>query len=431
MLYSIIGAATLCMVSIYVWYELYGGKINFKKAENYIYFLLLVVCVIVNYNYNELAFKIVTTLLTLGVFNWLIFRRNIRETIIGTIVLELLMIVSETIFAIIIALSIDIDSMEFIMQNYFGVLMTNIIIAMIAVFFMQFNIVKRIYHALTKATSKIGIPQLTLITLFVVMSYNLIFFNTYNKSDFSTILIVNTLLMVLYTFVTFKMVKAQNNYILVNSKYITVLDSLKEYEKMLDQYKIMNHENKNQLLTVRSMIVKKEKKITNYIDTIINEKIKDDEKLMFDTSIIPEGGLRAVVYSKILYMKNNEMEFYLNIDRKVRSFDFVNLGDELIWDICKIVSIYLDNAIDAAKGMIDGNVSIKFYMENEKLCIAIANTFDYINLEQIDSVGYTTKEEGHGYGLPLAKKILEKNHNLSNQRQINDNVFTQVLKITI
>ncbi|MDD2435295.1 MAG: GHKL domain-containing protein [Bacilli bacterium] len=309
--------------------------------------------------------------------------------------------------------------------------MTNIIIAVISAFIMQFEIVKKFYNWLIKLTSRIGLKQITLITLIVIMSYSLVFFNTYNESDFATILMTNTVLIILYTFITFKMIKAQDSYLSVKSKYVTALGSLKEYEKMLDQYRIMNHENKNQLLTVRSMIVKKEEKITNYIDNIINEKINDDEKLMFETSIIPEGGLRAVVYSKILHMKNNQINFYLNIDRKVRSYDLVDLDDNLVLDICKIISVYLDNAIDEVKDIKDGSVSIKFYVEDNKLCISISNTFDFVELDFIDNRGYTTKSEGHGYGLPLAKKIIDNSKNLYNYREINDNIFTQILKIKV
>lgn len=431
MLFSFIASIIICFLAIYVWIELYCYKLNFKKISTQVYIILFIVLSLTNYNYNLLAFKMIISILLLGVFNWLIFRRSLRETIIGTIVCEGLFIVSETIFILIINIFIDINNMEMIMGNYFGFSMTNIIIAVISAFIMQFEIVKKFYNWLIKLTSRIGLKQITLITLIVIMSYSLVFFNTYNESDFATILMTNTVLIILYTFITFKMIKAQDSYLSVKSKYVTALGSLKEYEKMLDQYRIMNHENKNQLLTVRSMIVKKEEKITNYIDNIINEKINDDEKLMFETSIIPEGGLRAVVYSKILHMKNNQINFYLNIDRKVRSYDLVDLDDNLVLDICKIISVYLDNAIDEVKDIKDGSVSIKFYVEDNKLCISISNTFDFVELDFIDNRGYTTKSEGHGYGLPLAKKIIDNSKNLYNYREINDNIFTQILKIKV
>jgi two-component system sensor histidine kinase AgrC len=180
------------------------------------------------------------------------------------------------------------------------------------------------------------------------------------------------------------------------------------------------------------MIVNKEKNIPKYIDTFIEEKQEDDEKLMFQTSIIPAGGLRAVIYTKILNMKKNNIKFFLNIDKKIRAVDFIGLGDKLAYDVCKIISVYLDNAIDAVLPNNQGSISIEFYIEDQYLCIAISNTFISIDIDKIDGIGYTTKSKGHGYGLPLANELISRNNSfIKKERRITDDVFTQVLKINI
>jgi len=379
-----------------------------------------------------MALKIMVLIVLLSAFNWLLFRKNIRETVLSTIMFELIVFIAEAIFSLIVIMCIPQNDLKTIMESFFGILFTNFIISVIICFIIQFDFVKGVYENILNSTNKIKTKQLIILVLFLVMSYNLIFFNTYNQSNFLIVMLVNNFLIIIYAIAIFNMVKNNNKYLEISSKYGTALDCLKEYEKILDQYKVSNHENKNQLLTIRSMIANKEKNIPNFIDTVIDEKIQDDENLMFQTTIIPAGGLRAVIYSKILNMKKNNITFFLNIDKKIRSVDFIGLGDKLAYDVCRIISVYLDNAIDAVLSNKEGSVSIQFYIDDQNLCIAIANTFVTIDVNKIDEMGYTTKTEGHGYGLSLVKQIISKNTTyLKNERKITDNVFTQILKIKI
>ena len=432
MLGKLLGSGVLSISTIYVWTTLYKEKLNFKKLRIYIVYISLTISLILNYYYSNMALKIMVLIVLLSAFNWLLFRKNIRETVLSTIMFELIVFIAEAIFSLIVIMCIPQNDLKTIMESFFGILFTNFIISVIICFIIQFDFVKGVYENILNSTNKIKTKQLIILVLFLVMSYNLIFFNTYNQSNFLTVMLVNNFLIIIYAIAIFNMVKNNNKYLEISSKYGTALDCLKEYEKILDQYKVSNHENKNQLLTIRSMIANKEKNIPNFIDTVIDEKIQDDENLMFQTTIIPAGGLRAVIYSKILNMKKNNITFFLNIDKKIRSVDFIGLGDKLAYDVCRIISVYLDNAIDAVLSNKEGSVSIQFYIDDQNLCIAIANTFVTIDVNKIDEMGYTTKTEGHGYGLSLVKQIISKNTTyLKNERKITDNLFTQILKIKI
>jgi len=429
---KLLGSGVLSISTIYVWTTLYKEKLNFKKLRIYIVYISLTISLILNYYYSNMALKIMVLIVLLSAFNWLLFRKNIRETVLSTIMFELIVFIAEAIFSLIVIMCIPQNDLKTIMESFFGILFTNFIISVIICFIIQFDFVKGVYENILNSTNKIKTKQLIILVLFLVMSYNLIFFNTYNQSNFLTVMLVNNFLIIIYAIAIFNMVKNNNKYLEISSKYGTALDCLKEYEKILDQYKVSNHENKNQLLTIRSMIANKEKNIPNFIDTVIDEKIQDDENLMFQTTIIPAGGLRAVIYSKILNMKKNNITFFLNIDKKIRSVDFIGLGDKLAYDVCRIISVYLDNAIDAVLSNKEGSVSIQFYIDDQNLCIAIANTFVTIDVNKIDEMGYTTKTEGHGYGLSLVKQIISKNTTyLKNERKITDNLFTQILKIKI
>ena len=193
----------------------------------------------------------------------------------------------------------------------------------------------------------------------------------------------------------------------------------------------MNHENKNDLLMIRSMYIKKEKGIDKYIDKLIDTKIKDDEKIMYETSIIPSGGLRAVIYSKLLIMKDKKIKSSLHVDKKVREVDISEYGEEFVLDLCKVISIYMDNAIEATSKSRKKEILIQLYLDSEdRFKISITNTYTGgIEISKLEVKGYSTKGEGRGYGLALASEILNKHKNVENDKKIDKTTFTQTIVI--
>lgn len=220
-------------------------------------------------------------------------------------------------------------------------------------------------------------------------------------------------------------------YIVVLKKYPKmnneILKNFRICENILDEYKISIHENKNQLLMIRNMIKNKNDNTKKYIDIIVENEYKDDENLMMESTKIPSAGLRALIYSKILYMKNNNIKFDLKVDIKLR---FIELKEYLILDICKIIGVFLDNAIEETLRIKRGIIKIELILLEEKINISISNLFEsFIDLKKISNNRYTTKKEGRGYGLALVKRIVNNNTDLENIIRINNNRFIQILKI--
>ena len=171
--------------------------------------------------------------------------------------------------------------------------------------------------------------------------------------------------------------------------------------------------------------------VIKYIDALINNKIKDNEKIMKKTAKIPSGGLRATIYSKLCLMDELNIKHTLSISRDVKTTDLIELDEALVLKICNILGVFLDNAIDAVKNLKKKEISVEIYIIDECLCIDITNNFKgNLNLDRISEEKYTTKGDGHGYGLTLVNQILnEELGKLENERSINRDTFTQTLKI--
>ena len=72
------------------------------------------------------------------------------------------------------------------------------------------------------------------------------------------------------------------------------------------------------------------------------------------------------------------------------------------------------------------------YLDDNKLIIEVSNKFkNEINMDKLFEKKYTTKSDGHGYGLPLAKELVDSEKTLNNSQKIEDDVFTQILEIEI
>ena len=202
---------------------------------------------------------------------------------------------------------------------------------------------------------------------------------------------------------------------------------------MIDQFRVYTHENRNEFYTIRNMLKNGDKRedIIKYIDALIDNKIQDNEKIMKKTAKIPSGGLRATIYSKLCLMDKLKIKYKLNISRDVKTTDLIDLDEELVLKICRILGVFLDNAIEAVKTLKKKEISVEMYILDNKLCVDITNNFKgNLELDKISEAKYTTKGNGHGYGLTLVNQILNEEIGiLENEKSINRDTFTQTLKI--
>ena len=158
-----------------------------------------------------------------------------------------------------------------------------------------------------------------------------------------------------------------------------------------------------------------------------------NEKIMMDISKIPAGGLRATIHAKLNIMDDKKIKYILDIDRKLRVLDIEAMNSDIKLKVCNVLSIFIDNAIDEVENHEkERTVNISMYIEDEKLIFEITNRFkNKFDPSKIFDKKYTTKEKGHGYGLSLAKELIDSEESLSNYYRIEDDLFTQVLEVKI
>lgn len=428
---DILGGIVMAIANIYMWHKLHNQKISFKNYKVYVSIIFISIICIFNYYFVNNYIKILTILVASFIGNCFLFKRKDTSNIFVPIISELIILLSELMISIVAFTILNLD-MNFVSSNYFGSLIINILIGFMSVILVNISFFKKLLNFLQKITSNISKNIIISIFALLIIICNFLLAISYYKIETKYVLIFDTVMIIIYSFIVFKMLEQKNRYIKISNKYNMTNTTLKELEQNVTRLKITNHENKNQLLTIRNMIKKGEdgKSLIKHIENIVNTKIKDDETLMLQTSTITNSMISSIVYSKMLTMKENDVDAALIISRDIKDLYLSDIPDELAVEVCKIIGVYLDNALEEVSKYEEKLINIEFYAEKKTLCIAISNNFEgEIDFEKMDNPGYTTKENGHGYGLSLAREIIESNDKLSSEREIKDNIFKQILKI--
>ena len=428
---DILGGIIMAIANIYMWHKLHNEKINFKNYKVYLVGIVLSIFLILNFYFINSYIKILTLIIIMTLCNYFLFPKEKNANIVVPIIGEFILIISEVIISILFFIMLKIEGND-LLTLYAGTVIGNFTIGLNSVLLVNLKIFKKITDKVTDVISNINKNILIIVLGILIIIINFLLAIPYYKIKTAYIIVFNAITIVVYSFIVFKMFEEKSRYIKMNNKYNMTNTTLKELEQNVTRLKITNHENKNQLLTIRNMIKKGEdgKSLIKHIENIVNTKIKDDETLMLQTSTITNSMISSIVYSKMLTMKENDVDAALIISRDIKDLYLSDIPDELAVEVCKIIGVYLDNALEEVSKYEEKIINIEFYAEKKTLCIAISNNFEgEIDFEKMDNPGYTTKENGHGYGLSLAHEIIESNDRLSSEREIKDNIFKQILKI--
>ena len=191
------------------------------------------------------------------------------------------------------------------------------------------------------------------------------------------------------------------------------------YKQISEDYSILRHNLTNDLIKVKGLLPKKDQ-------DIINNIIKKYEKNFYWLTNINDvpSGIQGLFYIKLSSIKSKKIKFHVNYKLDFDIKDFVSAKD--YDEICEIIGIWIDNAIEACKECKDKVILEKIDGKKNNFLIKIINTFKGdLDLEKLGNKKYSTKNRNSGYGLNYVKNI--KNKKIQVNYTIINNLFNASL----
>ena len=240
----------------------------------------------------------------------------------------------------------------------------------------------------------------------------------FNRTNF---VILIMLVIIVYYFFRNKSLK---------KKYNLLFKCVEDYEKIIDDQGMKNHEYNNQLLVLKGYIDNK-KELNEYLNTIILDHKTGQNYKIRQLSIFPNSGIKELIYNKILKMKEMNIKSYVYVTEEFRD-EFVKFNLNMNRDLSKLLGVFIDNAIDASNQSNKKEVVLDFKKEGNYIICKISNTYkDDIDVSLLEKHGYTSKGIGHGFGLQIVRDIIKHNDRIEVVSDLIDDLFSQIIMIDI
>ena len=215
-------------------------------------------------------------------------------------------------------------------------------------------------------------------------------------------------------------------------KYDELLDVMKTYEIDIENQRTLIHENRNELMTIRSKAIDKNasKEFIEYMDSVIGDKVSTSISKYSKFTHLPSNGLKGFFYYKSMEAERRGIKVSANVSKKIENSFLKDLDTKTYKDLARLIGVYLDNAIDASEKSEDKKLGIEIYLIKENIKIIITNTFSNdVDLSKIGKERYTTKGKNHGHGLLLVSSILHNNNRFIAKTKVDQNLYIQELTI--
>lgn len=395
---------------------------EYNKAKYYISLLALIIVFLNGVQYT-IIHTIAVFLLNIVVYKK-IFKLDLSQAFIATSIFTIILIQSDILVTTILRIILTQDQIR---TEIIPLLVANLLIAITSVSISNISVIKKmIIKFYNNFSQKKIIPEIIFLVLLILgfgcLAYN---FATYNITDQNYF--ANIMAVIIFTTITFIFLQNKNRYKTLSDEYDNLFNYVQNFEEWIEKEQLNRHEYKNQLAVLRSLA--KEKKVINKIDEILEDNINIEGEVIHQLKDLPKGGLKGLIYYKVAIAQKKQIKLIVDISLKSKLY-LQKLSESQIKDICKLIGIYFDNAIEAAEQTKEKYVLLEIYDLSDKVNIIISNTFkEKDNIENKNEKGITSKGEGHGYGLYFANKIVKKNKWIESTQEIVEKYYIQTISI--
>ncbi|MBR5128031.1 MAG: Spo0B domain-containing protein [Roseburia sp.] len=190
----------------------------------------------------------------------------------------------------------------------------------------------------------------------------------------------------------------------LKSNYDALMESYRNLEELNSTLRAQRHDYLNHLQVVYGMMELEEyEDLHNYLEPVYKDMLKTGKALK--TS---KPAINALLKAKMGEAEGKGIDVYVEVKSDLKE---LRVAD---WEICKVLSNLIDNAMTALEEAIDAKrIEIDVTETKEAYVFSISNNGPRISedvQEKMFVQGFTTKRgDGHGMGLFIVQNVLKEN----------------------
>ena len=388
-----------------IFYETFG-EVRYKGWINTIQFILLLSCIcFLSYGFSEyFVIRQVVGILIFSVFMLWHVRISLKKSFVLAVLFDaLLLAMDASVFLIMGWLSLDMEISD--QQHQVVSVLAYLLVKVIS--FLLILVIKKRFAK--KSMEKmldtewlrfLFFPVFTIAAISVMLSV-FEYVQTVEQANLLAVIAfgmvgMNILVFYLINDIMEREVKMHENKVF----QIQAKNQLEMYRSISENLKRKTHEFKNQILCIESLLDKKNySKLEEYVGKIYGLLNNEPDAINTNNVIV-----NAILNTKYQEAEAKGIVFVF----RVNDLSELKMKDE---DVVTILANLLNNAIEACEKCEDKKViKFKFFKEDDKIIIAVKNTFNYdVKYEngEIKSTKTSNLDE-HGVGIKNVLKSIEK-----------------------
>lgn len=374
----------------------------------------------------------VTWIIALGVIPCIsyAFKVKIWKTIIAYLIMSFIVAIIDCIVSFSMLKVFNLASLEDIFNNetiyYFAHILLNFIVFIIALIVDNKKNRQNKFNFNQSERNVLGLIN-TIITFLVLMP-NVVMMIYYfdDKSVPFVFIIINICAIILMFIVSTYNTKKGFELVTAEQELITQRTYNKTLQNLVDSLRTFKHDYNNTLQTIYGYIqLNNMTELKKFFEQILDESRAITALDKLNPELFNNPSLFGIITAKYEYARQNSVNLNFEMYGKIED------ADMQIYDLTRVLGIFLDNAIEASTGSEKKKVNFMVTDRKGKIIIEISNTYSEVGLkvEDIDKKGISSKGENRGLGLYKVKEIIKKYPLVRHETTAVNGMFRQKLVI--
>ena len=377
------------------------------------------------------SYKIFINIIIWPIIICIIFKISLLKSLLAEIIPMIVSAVLESIFINMFHILLNIsfnDIAQIPLYRLISVIPIYLIIYLLSKLIKYFKININIIENLT-LKNKILLSISILLTIIVLcIQFTLLMF--YNSAMPTIVSVINILVLIIYFAISICSIMNISKLEITKRDLESANLTINSLTILHDNVRAFKHDFDNIVNCIGGYVITEDiDGLKIYYNQLLEECNKTNNLYALSPKVINHPSIYHILATKYYEADQKNVQINLNV--------FLDLNEiekrMKIYDFTRILSILLDNAIDAAKECNKKIINVTFRkdLNRNMLAIIIQNTYKNkdVNTEEIYQKGVSSKENHSGLGLWKVRQILMKNNNLNLFTTKDAEYFTQQFEI--